>query len=173
MSIFDKLGELGLSWPTFVAQIVNFIILLVMLYFFAYKPLLKMMDTRAQKIKESVDESQKIRDKAAKAEEEFQKRIDAVGKESQEVIAKAMRTGEEARQRAQKEAKVEAQAVVEKARQDIQHERDQVIDELRQEFADLTIVAAEKVIEKSLDRKTHQQIIDKVLDDSTNLKPKG
>jgi F-type H+-transporting ATPase subunit b len=173
MSIFDKLGELGLSWPTFVAQIVNFIILLVMLYFFAYKPLLKMMDTRAQKIKESVDESQKIRDKAAKAEEEFQKRIDAVGKESQEVIAKAMRTGEEARQRAQKEAKVEAQAVVEKARQDIQHERDQVIDELRQEFADLTIEAAEKVIEKSLDRKTHQQIIDKVLEDSTTLKPKG
>jgi len=173
MSIFDKLGELGISWPLFSAQIVNFVVLLILLYFLAYKPLLKKLDERSGKIKESIDEAQKVKDQAVKAEEEFQQRIDAVGKESQEVIARAMRTGEEARQKAQAEARVEAQAVVEKARQDIQHERDEAIEELRQEFSDLTIVAAEKVIEKSLDRKAHQEIIDKVLEESTNLKKKS
>ena len=172
MNIFDKLGELGLSWPTFLAQLINFTILLVMLYFFAYKPVMKMLDQRAQKIRDSIDETQKIKDQAAKAEDEFKKRIDAVGRESQEVIAKAMRTGEEARQRAQQEAKVEAQAVVEKARQEIQHERDEAIGELRQEFADLTIVAAEKVISKSLDKASHQKLIDQVLEESTTLKKK-
>jgi len=83
-----------------------------------------------------------------------------------------MRTGEDARQRAQLEAKQEAQGLVEKARVEIQRERSETIGELRQEFADLTIVAAEKVIGKSLDKQTHREIIDKVLDESATLKNK-
>ncbi|MBA7683868.1 hypothetical protein ES703_92254 [subsurface metagenome] len=53
---------------------------------------------------------------------------------------------------------------------EIRRERDGAIDELRKEFADLTIMAAEKVIEKSLDKPTHRQLIDKVLEQSTTLK---
>jgi F-type H+-transporting ATPase subunit b len=55
---------------------------------------------------------------------------------------------------------------------EIQRERDEVIGELRQEFADLTVVAAEKVIGKSLDKETHRQLIDQVLDESAALKQK-
>jgi len=173
MNIADKLGELGISWPLFTAQIVNFVVLLVMLYFFAYKPIMQMLDQRAQKIKDSIDETQKIKDQAAKSEEDFKKRIEAVSRESQEVIAKAMRTGEEARQRALQEAKTEAQMVVEKARQEIQRERDEVISELKQEFADLTIVAAEKVIARSLDKTAHEKLIEEVLESSPAIKKKA
>jgi F-type H+-transporting ATPase subunit b len=161
---------LGISLPTLLAQIAAFVILLVILYFFAYTPVLKMLDERARKIKESIDEVQKVKDQASQTEEEFKKKMESASKEGQEVISKAMRTGEEARKRAQEEAKQEAQALVEKARVEIQRERSETIGELRQEFADLTIVAAEKVIGKSLDKETHRQIIDKVLDESANLK---
>jgi len=161
---------LGISLPTLLAQIAAFVILLVILYFFAYKPVLKMLDERARKIKESIDEVQKVKDQASQTEEEFKKKMESASKEGQEVISKAMRTGEEARKRAQEEAKQEAQALVEKARVEIQRERSETIGELRQEFADLTIVAAEKVIGKSLDKETHRQIIDEVLDESANLK---
>ena len=161
---------LGISLSTLLAQIAAFVILLVILYFFAYKPVLKMLDERASKIKESIDEVQKVKDQASQTEEEFKKKMESASKEGQEVISKAMRTGEEARKRAQEEAKQEAQALVEKARVEIQRERSETIGELRQEFADLTIVAAEKVIGKSLDKETHRQIIDKVLDESANLK---
>jgi F-type H+-transporting ATPase subunit b len=163
---------LGISLSTLIAQIVSFVILLVILSIFAYKPIIKMFDERARKIKESVDEVQKVKEQAAQAEGEFKKKIEAASKEGQEVIVRAMRTGEEARQRAQQEAKQEAQVLVEKARSEIQRERVEAIGELRQEFADLTIVAAEKVIGKSLDKEAHRQIIDKVLDESSNLKKK-
>ncbi len=166
------MDKLGLNVPTLIAQIINFVILLVILILFAYKPVIKMFDERARKIKESVDEVQKVKEQAAQAEGEFKKKIEAASKEGQEVIARAMRTGEEARQRAQQEAKQEAQVLVEKARSEIQRERNEAIGELRQEFADLTIVAAEKVIGKSLDKEAHRQIIDKVLDESSNLKKK-
>jgi F-type H+-transporting ATPase subunit b len=163
---------LGISLPTLLAQIINFIILLVILYLFAYKPVMKMLDERSRKIKESVEEVQKVKEQAAQAEEEFKKKVEAASKEGQEVISKAMRTGEEARHRAQLEAKQEAQVLVEKARAEIQRERNEAIGELRQEFADLAVVAAEKVIEKSLDKETHRQIIDKVLNESSTLKKK-
>ena len=164
------MSGLGVNVWTLIAQIVNFLILLLVLYFFAYKPVMKMLDERSHKIKESMDEVQKVKDQAAQTEEEFKKKIEAASKEGQEVIARAMRTGEEARQRAQAEAKQEAQVLVEKARVEIQRERDETIGELRQEFADLTVVAAEKVIGKSLDKESHRQIIEQVLDESANLK---
>ena len=164
------MSGLGINVWFLAAQIVNFLILLLILYFFAYKPVMKMLDERSRKIRESMDEVQKVKEQAAQTEEEFKKKIDAASKEGQEVIARAMRTGEEARQRAQLEAKQEAQGLVEKARGEIQRERDETISELRQEFADLTVVAAEKVIGKSLDKNAHRQIIDQVLNESMNLK---
>jgi F-type H+-transporting ATPase subunit b len=164
------MSGLGINVWFLATQIVNFLILLLILYFFAYKPVMKMLDERSRKIRESMDEVQKVKEQAAQTEEEFKKKIDAASKEGQEVIARAMRTGEEARQRAQLEAKQEAQGLVEKARVEIQRERDETISELRQEFADLTVVAAEKVIGQSLDKEAHRQIINQVLDESSNLR---
>ncbi len=161
---------LGISLPTLVAQIVNFVVLFVLLYLVAYKPIMRMLDERSRKIKESVEQTESIKEQAARAEEEFQKRIEAASKEGQEVITRAARTGEEIRQKAQQEARPEAEALITKARLEIQRERDEAVDELRKEVADLTILAAGKVIERSLDKEAHRQLIDKVLEESKILK---
>jgi F-type H+-transporting ATPase subunit b len=160
---------LGINLSTLIAQIVSFLVLFALLYFFAYKPILRMFDERSRRIKDSVEQAEKVKEEAAAAEAENRKKLEVAAKEGQEAIARAMRAGDEARQRAQQEAQVEATALVEKARQEIQRERDEVIGELRQEFADLAVVAAEKVIEKSLDKEAHRELIEKVLDESTNL----
>ena len=60
--------------------------------------------------------------------------------------------------------------LIARARTTIQRERDDAVDELRREFADLTILAAEKVIDRSLDKEAHRQVIDKVLEESTTPK---
>ncbi len=161
---------LGINLPTLLAQIVNFLILLGLLYLVAYKPILRMFDERSRRIKESMEETESIKEQAARAEEEAKKRIEAASKEGQEVVARAVRTGEEVKQKAQQEAKPEAEAVIAKARLEIQRERDEAIDELRKEVADLTILAAGKVIDRSLDKEAHRQLIDKVLDESETLK---
>ena len=161
---------LGISLPSLLAQIINFIILLGLLYLVAYKPVMRMLDERSRKIKESVEQTESIKEQAAHAEEETRRRIEAASKEGQEVIARAARTSEEIRQKARQEARPEAEAVIAKARVEIQRERDGAIDELRKEFADLTILTAEKVIERSLDKDAHLQLIDKVLEESKTLK---
>jgi len=161
---------LGINLPSLLAQIVNFAILLGILYLVAYKPIMRMLDERSRRIKESMEQTEEIKQQAEKAEEEFKKRIEQAGRKGQEIIDQAVLTGEEVGQKARAEAKKEAEALLARARAEIRRERDEVIDELRQEFADLTILAAGKVIEQSLDKEAHRQLIDRVLEESTELK---
>lgn len=161
---------LGINLPTLVAQIINFAILFGLLYLVAYKPLMRMFDTRSRKIKESMEQTELIKEQAASAEEEVKKQLGTAAKEGQEMISRAVRTGEETRQEAQQQARQEAETLIDRARVEIQRERDEAIDELRKEFADLTILAAGKVIDRSLDRKAHRQLIEKILEEGTTLK---
>ena len=167
------MGELGINLPSLLAQLVNFGILLGILYLVAYKPIMKMLDERANRIKESMEQTEVIKDKAEKAEEEIAEQLKEAGRQSQAVIDRGVRTGEEMRQKAQEEAKKEAEALLARARNEIRRERDGVIDDLRREFAGLTILAAGKVIDRTLDKEAHRQLIDKVLEEGTELKKGG
>jgi F-type H+-transporting ATPase subunit b len=164
------LANLGINVPTLLAQIINFIILFGLLYLVAYKPIMRMLDERSRKIKESMEQTEYIKQQAEQAEEEAKKRIDAAAKEGQEAVARAVRTGDEVKREAQQQARQEAEALIARARSEIQRERDEAIDDLRKEFADITIAAAGKVIDRTLDKKAHREIIKKVLDESTTLK---
>ena len=161
---------LGINLPTLIAQIINFTILLGLLYLVAYKPIMRMLDERSRKVKESMEQTELIKQQAERAEEEVKKQIEAAGKEGQEIIARAVRSGEDVRQKAQQEARQDVESIIARAGVEIQRERDEAIGELRKEFADLTILAAGKVIDRSLDKEAHRQLIDKVLKESTTLK---
>lgn len=161
---------LGIKGSLLITQIVTFIILLVILRFVAYKPLMRMLDERSNRIKESMDQAETVKEQAAHAEEAVKKQLEEAGREGQERVARATKAGEEVKQKAQEEAKQEAEALINRARTEIQRERDDAISEVRRQFADLTILAAGKVIDRTLDKKEHKELIDKVLEESTTEK---
>src|SRR3989304_5196193 len=134
----EGLASLGINLPVLLAQIVNFVILFVLLYMFAYKPILKMLDERSKKVEDSMKQTEYIKEQVAHAEEESKKRIEAAGKEGQEGIARATRNGEEVRQKAQQDAQKDAETLIARAKTEIGRERDDAIGDLRREFADLT-----------------------------------
>ncbi|MGI2335184.1 MAG: F0F1 ATP synthase subunit B [Dehalogenimonas sp.] len=162
--------KLGLDLASFIAQLVNFSLLLGLLYLVAYKPILKMMDGRAARIKESLEQAEEMKKQAEAAEVEFKQQIAEASKQGQAVIERASKTADEIRQKAMDEAKGEAEALVSRAKADIHRERDEVIDELRKEFADLTILAAGKVIGQTLDKSAHRDLINQVLEESNQLR---
>lgn len=162
------MGELGINVPSLLAQVINFAILFVILSLVAYKPILKMLDERSRKIQASMDQTEEIKKQAARAEDEVSKQLAEARQQGQAIIAQATRAGEELRQKAQQDARQEAEQLIARARREIQQERDEAIDGLRKEFADLAIVAAEKVIERSLDKEAHRELIEKVLEESTS-----
>jgi len=164
------ISELGISLPTLLTQVVTFIILLVVLRFVAYKPIMRMLDERSRRIKESMDQAESIKEQSARTQEEVKKQLEGASREGQERIARALKAGEEVKQKAQEDAKKEAETLVNRARAEIQRERDDAITEVRREFADLTVLAAGKVIEKTLDKEKHRELIEKVLEESSTLK---
>jgi F-type H+-transporting ATPase subunit b len=166
----ELLSELGINAPSLISQLVNFLILFGLLYLVAYKPVLKMLDERSNKVKSSLEQAEVIRAQAEKAQEDFKVQIAEASKQGQMVIERASKTGDEIREKAKAEAQVEAEALITRAKAEIRRDRDEVIDELRKEFADLTILAASKVIGKSLDKTTHRDMINQVLEESAGLR---
>ncbi|MDD4923350.1 MAG: F0F1 ATP synthase subunit B [Dehalococcoidales bacterium] len=160
---------LGINLSSLLAQLVNFGLLLALLYIFAYKPVIKMLDQRSAKIKESIDQTEQIKEQAELAEKETARLIAEASKEGQKIIDQATQIGEETKQKAKQDAKIEAERLIAKAKLEIERERDDAIGELRNAFADLTVIAAGKVIDRSLDKEQHRQLIDKVLEESKVL----
>jgi len=164
------LANLGIDLPVLVAQVVNFAVLFGLLYLVAYKPVMRLLDERSRRIKESMEQAESIEEQAARAKETVKEQLEIAGREGQDRIARAIQVGEEVKQKAQQEARQEAETLIARARTEIQRERDEAIGEVRKEFADLAVMVAGKVIGRSLDKEAHRQLIDRVLEESTALK---
>jgi F-type H+-transporting ATPase subunit b len=163
----DKAVEaLGLNLPQLIAQIVNFFVLLFILRAVAYKPILRMLDERKQRIAEGLNAAEIARAEAATAQANIQAQLDTARKEGQEIVAGAQTIATRIQADAREQSQKDREAALERARVEIQQERDRAIASLRSEFADITVSAAEKVINQSLDRQAHQRVIDETLAES-------
>lgn len=164
----DKAVEaLGLNLPQLIAQIANFFVLLLILRLTLYKPVLKMLGERKEKIAEGLNAAEIARAEATAAQANIQAQLDVARKEGQEIVAGAQTIATRIQAEAREQSARDREAALERARTEIQLERDRAIAELRGEFADITVSAAEKVINQSLDRQAHQRIIDETLAQSS------
>jgi F-type H+-transporting ATPase subunit b len=158
------MGDIGIDWQVLLAQFVNFAILFGLLFVLLYKPMRRMLDERSNRIKESMEQAEQIKEQITNTEEQVKLQMEAARREGQEILAQAAQMGERLKEEAKGEARQEAEVIVARARTEIERERDQAIDEVRREFVDLAIRAAEKVVNESLDREKHRRLIEEVLE---------
>ena len=164
----DKAVEaLGLNLPQLIAQIANFFVLLVILRLTLYKPILRMLDERKQKIAEGLNAAEIARAEATAAQANILDQLNIARKDGQDIVAGAQTIATRIQAEAREQSNRDREVSLERARAEIQLERDRAIAELRGEFADITVSAAEKVINQSLDRQAHQRIIDEALAESS------
>jgi F-type H+-transporting ATPase subunit b len=161
------IADLGLNLPVLIAQLVNFTILLVILRIVAWGPLMKMLDDRRERIAESLSAADQAKQRAAEGERVLQDQMETSRREGQALITQAQEIAQRIQADARTQAQADADATLARARNEIKLERDTAIADLRREFADLTISAAEKVINTSLDRNAHRRLIDEALAEST------
>ena len=161
---------LGINLGYLISQIVNFGLLAVLLYFVAYKPILRMLDQRSARIKQGLEDAEQASRRAAEMEQEFEQRLAEARKEGQEIVAQATQMSEKARQEILATAREEARAQVEKAKEEIARERELAMAELRQQVADLSLSISEKVIGESLDQQRQRALIAEFLEQTEELK---
>ena len=164
------LETLGIHFPSLAIFLVNFLLLLALLYLFAYKPILRLMDQRADRIRESLEAADRARDDAASSQQAIQEQITEARREGQRIMDQTREAADRFRTEEMDKARQEAEAFVERARADIQRERDSALEEVRASFGDLAITAAERVIRRSLDRQAHEELITQVLEEGESLR---
>jgi F-type H+-transporting ATPase subunit b len=167
------IGALGIDPGALLAYLVNFGVLVVLLYLFAYKPILKMLDQRSERIKGSLEEADRVRQEAGEQQAAMQRTLDEGRQAGQRVLAEAREAAEAYRDQQQIQARAESASMLEHARGEIRAERDAALEQVRAEFAGLAVTAAERIIHRSLDESTHRDLIDEVLAEGDALRGQG
>jgi len=163
-------ASLGVNLPLLVAFVINFIVLFVLLRLFLYKPVLKMLDERAKRTAEAMEQAEATKKEYEQARVEVQKQIEKGRQEGQAFIAQAMQVGERLKEESRQEATKQAQTIVDRTRSELEAERDKIVGDLRREFVDISISAAEKVIKETLDKEKHRKLIEETLRESGTFK---
>ena len=162
------MAALGISLPGLITQIISFGILIFLLSKLLYKPLVSLMDQRAEKIREGLEASDMAREQAARSEEAIQLQLVEARGEGQKLVAEARETADKFREEEMVKVRDDIELERVRAEANIQRERDAAIEDLRREFAGLAISAAEKVVRSSLDEEGHKELIESVLEESTS-----
>jgi F-type H+-transporting ATPase subunit b len=163
------LEKLGINLNLLIAQALNFLVLLVLLRFLLYKPMLKMFQERRQKIQESLEHAERVRAEAAITQEEFEQKLEEARRQSQEALVRATQASEKAREQIIAQARQEAKAILERARQEIELDRQRAAAELRREVADLAVMITGKVLGEAMDEQAHRRLISEFLEKEKEL----
>lgn len=155
--------KLGINLGYLVSQLVNFTLLAVLLYLLLYKPVLRMLNQRKERIARSMADVDAAREAAAKAQQEYDRKVAEAQRKSQEIIAQAAQTGEQAGTEIKAAALREAETIRQQARTDAAQEKAQILADAQKQIADLSMLATERVLGQALDRDLQRKLIDQFL----------
>jgi F-type H+-transporting ATPase subunit b len=165
------MGALGILWPNLIFQIIAFLIFVWLLNRFAMKPIVRALDARAERIRESMQAADRIERDLAETQRRNQEVLEEARREAQAIVLRSREAGEELLARAREEATAQRERELERARQQIRAETQVAKDELRREVGELAVQAASRIVRKELDVTTHQTLITEALAEAGSERP--
>ena len=157
------LGSLGINLKLFIAQLVNFAVVLLVLWKWAYKPIVKMMDEREKKIGQSVLNAEKIEKEMAQLEIRKNQVVLEAEKQAQAIISEAKELSEKIRQQQTEKTKVELEKLVVKGKESLETEKVRIVKDAKNEIADLVVLACEKVMGEKMNDKNDKALVEKII----------
>jgi F-type H+-transporting ATPase subunit b len=149
-------GVIGWAWITFG-------VLLFLLYKFAWKPILSIIDKREKTIQDSLDNAEKAHTEAQSLLEKHEQMIKDAEEEAQKLIKENREAAEKSRQEIIQQARASAETMVQKAKDEIEKEKETALHTLRAEVADLAISATKKIIGETIDEAKQRALVDEFI----------
>ena len=147
----------------FVWTIITFLILLGVLTRFAWKPLLKALETRENEISQSLEDAEKAKQELERLSAESDEIIAKARSEAQGIVSEGKKAAEQLTATTLNKAKEEAMANLSAAKEQIKIERDKAIVEIKGEVVNLSLSVAEKLVKKNLSKEDNKSLIDESL----------
>lgn len=158
-----KSGLLSPQGGLMIWTLIIFLILAFVLSKYAFKPIIAAVEEREKALETAIADAKADRDAAAKILEEHRAQLEAGRNEAQKLIVEGRAIGEKVRADMIEETRTQQQDMLERARREIEAEKDRAIADLRREAVDLAIAGASKVIEKNLDDASNRKIVESFL----------
>lgn len=159
----EFLAKLGINKWLLLAQVVNFLLLLLILNKFVFKPLLKILDQRSKKITTSLKEAEETKNRLEEAEKTYQKKVLAAKKESQKILFKAETESAVLREKKIKETKNQVSEILTQGKKTLQQQKIQTLKEAEKDLADLVTEISAKFLTRKITVEDDQKLIKKVL----------
>jgi len=148
-----------------VWTIVTFVLLVIVLRVYAWKPLLSALQQREEHVRSSLERAEQARAEAERILEDNRKQLANAGAEASRILAEGRSLGEKLKNELLEQANRQSRKMIDQAKQEIDREKDAALEKLRSEVASLAIGAAEKILDETLDENRHRKIVDGYLRD--------
>ncbi|GAC41425.1 F0F1 ATP synthase subunit B [Paenibacillus popilliae] len=150
-------------WSSFVWAIIAFLILYFLLQKYAFGPLFGVMEKRRELVKQQLEEAANSRTQAQAHIEEQKQALDSARKEAYDIIEQAKQTSARQADDIIGQAKAETVRLKEEAARDIESEKHKAVAALRNEVSGMSVTIASKLLQKQVDEKDQDQLVDQYL----------
>ena len=161
MELYQVLITLD-GW-TFLAQICNLMIQLVIFKKFLLKPIKQVIADRKAKADREIADAQKLRTEAEAMKAEYEQNLQNARTEANQIVATAQKTATARSEEIVGEARAQAAALKQKAEADIAQERKKAVNEVKDEIGGIAMEIASKVVEREISEKDHKDLIDEFI----------
>jgi len=156
-------GTLGLNWQGLVWHAINFIVLLVLLRLVLYKPVVGMLDDRARRVRESMEQVDQARRAAEETEAQRKTMLEEANRHAVEARTRAEEQAKRIIAEAENRAKEEGSRILAQVQAQSEQERRQMLAEVRAEIADLVVSAVDRVTRHALDANAQRTLVQQFL----------
>lgn len=157
------LKVLGLDLKIFLAQLINFSVLVFVLWRFAYQPIFKILEDRRKKVAQGVADAEKATQELAQAKTEAEKIIFETKKEALVLLEKASLEAEEKKEAIVAKAQDEIKEVIKIEKERFVIEKNKALEEAKKELANLVLLALEKLLPEKIDQKADSELAQKIV----------
>ncbi len=157
------LGTFGLRGDLFVAQLVNFLLVLFVLWRFAYKPIIRLLEEREAKIAKSVADADNVEKRVREFEVEREAMLLAARKDAQEIVTVAVAQSEERKVEMIEAAKREVERVIAKGKQQLVADHEVMMHDARKDMVDIAMKAAARILHTGIDEAKSQSLAEEVV----------
>ena len=147
----------------FIWTIVTFLVLLALLAKFAWRPLLQALESRQERIRNSLEDAERARQELERLQQESAKIMQQARIEAESIVTQTRADAERLREELKQKAKDEADNVLRNAQQQIQLQTRQAIQQIRHEVADIAVLLASKLLERNIAKEDNARLIDDTL----------
>ena len=149
----------------FIWTVITFLIVLAILRWKAWDPLINTLEARAKQIEESLSKAEKVTAEAEQQAEKNEKFLNAARKEAQGIVSKARDAGDKLKQKLETDGKNQYNSMLEKAKDQIDAEKQKAMNEIKNTVVDIAIQASEKIIKRNLNDDDNKKIIERTVEE--------